>query len=561
MPLLRMLKGNYREVLENDPFYALVSPEVFTKDSEEITNEILKDLNRQHFLASNGRQFEDFITSWMSPHTSKSYTQGNMTAGFYQVILQFYPLANSEAFCKKYGIADPFEYMRQKKRSYDFAFYDDEGIPCGISISYCDAHNTEDQHSNLWTVAVIRNTIAQPEDRQVLIISPEEIVKSGAGNSSSTNEAENSFKDALNSQKVAKMFENLFLKNGAINLQTIRNLKSPISIAEDPIQNKKTNEPRLPVAENLVAPVIGTSELLCELNKQYLEVKDWIFNEQDLEIIKAELKEKQRANIIQAHQWYENELLSLYRKRVSDFHQPELDRQLEQSWAKRNAIPAFFGTAGLTGSLGLAFTATNILASLRTTLTGIAFLASGIGTTTASLSILASALVIRQKEQKLTEYSQALSDLEARTYSDALMSYQRKLQEINPKINLSDLPTNKPVTLEQIQNVTEDLEITPDMQNSEEFHRRAILGAKFTSTEFTNLKSKLSTAMPKPNEIEDEFALMSEMLQDIAGPSDLLKKASGLIKNIAEPKATFTQLPALDSKEIQENEIKILILN
>jgi hypothetical protein len=527
MPKLKRVTGNYRKVLEEGPCHAPLPPDDFTANCSDIMEDILKDLNRNKFLSSNGRQFEDFITSWMSPYTSQSYTQGNMTARFYTLLIERYVLENGEQFQKMHpSIKEPVAFFGDRK-NYDFAFYDDDGIPCGLDITYFK------DYPNLWTVSIFRNTTAEPADRPVLILSPDDVISSRAGKSTTVNEAQKYIERYLNSKKVAKMVENLLLEDGTINIQAISALNEPRSVS-DKIQNRKWGQDRVLLDEDNVTPVSGMTMLLEKLNRQYLKVKDWTFNEQELGIIRAKLKEKQCTNIKQAHEWYEKELLPLYRKRVKDFHQPELDKQLEQSGLRRNIVPALFSAAGIIGSAGLALTATGVLAPFGITLTGIAFLVGIIGAAAAAFLAVASALMVWQKEQTLADYKYNLSDLEAS--ASALPNYQRKLQEINPQIDLSSLPKDKPVTLEQIQDITKDLDINPDTQDPTVFYRRAILGAKFSPSEFHDLAVKLNKSIEN-NPIQEEFAQKSDELLQAVASSLLPDEANRVISFITDPGA------------------------
>lgn len=186
MPKVRKLVGNYIDMLE--AIYPIMktlyaTEEVFINEyttlSSDFTSQVLKDLNRDQFCPTNDRTFEEYVSQWMDPSTSLAYNQGNATGAFFSLALQMYILQDPRFEQNQAaGLLDRKEnrlayFHKDNKQNISLAYYDDDGITCGISLDY----STIDP--NLWSIALIRNTSAAPEDREMLLISSEELLDMG----------------------------------------------------------------------------------------------------------------------------------------------------------------------------------------------------------------------------------------------------------------------------------------------------------------------------------------------------------------------------------------------
>ncbi|WP_019216590.1 hypothetical protein [Legionella tunisiensis] len=219
MPNIRVITGTFASVLNRELFYGLDKKGHLgmMADSPEPSGQILKDLGRQTFVPSNGRTYDDYLATWLSPNVSRAYSQGLISSQFYYMILgqlvtramgmdsqeEFDQLANKDPL-KRFlidivkDLDTRVDYMVSVNKGINFGFYDDDGVPCGVCIHYSI-------DSQFWTASIIRNTTAEPEDREVMIISPEDIVKAQSGDQlvSSAN-AVNSFFKFLNSKQIQK---------------------------------------------------------------------------------------------------------------------------------------------------------------------------------------------------------------------------------------------------------------------------------------------------------------------------------------------------------------------
>ncbi|WED42241.1 hypothetical protein [Legionella cardiaca] len=526
---VRIMYGNYVDLLRKNliteqPDFKdtkIDYAEVFTQPSTDIAHELIKDLTRQPFIDSNGRTFSDFLTTWMSPTTSKSYSQGNMNGSFYSLILGLF-IKNSPNFIK--AGTNRTEETRENfsagsaNLNVSVAFYDDDGIPCGVSIT------ASKLAPELWTAAIIRNTNADPKDREVLLLSPEDIIDSPQDKPKSATTARKAFLRFLHSRQMEEKLQGLFLTNGTINIERLTALGTQFHTHK----NDRT----------------------ARLDQQYRVLSAWPqLTQEQFAVIEKALKEKQKQRFLEAQQWFESQLAPIYKKRASEIVDPELDYKAEQSFPARHAGTLSVGIVSLLLTIGLILTLTGVLAPLGLTLTGLASIIGIVGAVVTTIATISSVTKLVLDEQELSVYQQACESIT----QESLSNYQRKLQEINPDIDISHLQGS--ITKNELIKIIADIDIV--LENQPEAVLRAILAADFKDGEFALLCQKVKEALI---ELESEFSGLNneefsslrrrmeealaenpelmerlESLAILASPPAQLENAEKLINSIPDP--------------------------
>ncbi|HHF7347897.1 TPA: hypothetical protein ACPSKE_001065 [Legionella feeleii] len=183
-------------------------------------SQIIKDLNRTHFLPTHGKTVDDFIRDWVNAPCT-DYNQGNLSAACCQLLLSVL-MANEEIFCKdgpESDRAQRYGAYLQSMRRVDFAYYNDEGILCGVSITY----STLDP--SLWIASSTHNTPGKDKDRPTFFLSSEEIVDDDKGESVESSAAAPEFLAFLKSATVKNMFEGVFLADGLVSVEKLEELR------------------------------------------------------------------------------------------------------------------------------------------------------------------------------------------------------------------------------------------------------------------------------------------------------------------------------------------------
>ncbi|HGK6671916.1 TPA: hypothetical protein ACJ5DK_003247, partial [Legionella pneumophila] len=356
MPQVRKITGNHphvvRSVFKSKYFpdsrsrsgRMLNVAEEILKTSSYIENvdNIFKDLPRNPFLPSGGKTGEDYVRDWSNTF-SYDYAQGNLTAGLYHSLFVAF-MAGPDFFKEGTGRdqEDFTAYMMSIKK-VDFAYYNDNGIPCGISISYSS------KDPSLWFATIIRNTTGKPEDREVLFLSAEEFIRSDNEDKQKELVESDSFAQEFlefsQSKTVAALFEGTLLANGQVNVPKLEELNN--SLEEMDLMN------------------IGRNKVF-QARKEHFE---------------------------QQKKLHEQALLAI--------KNPALELAAQQSFARRNAGSLFLGFLVLVTLVNLALMATGVLAPFGLLLEGVKNYLAFAG---AAVVGVASTAKIANNEHQLSTY-------------------------------------------------------------------------------------------------------------------------------------------------------------
>ncbi|MDP1603118.1 MAG: hypothetical protein Q8M03_07620 [Legionella sp.] len=396
MTKIKQIKGNYKEALD-----AVELPAAFAKEAsyDAAVTSLFEDLKRAIFVESHGKTFDDFISTWMDSNVSKTYSQGNMDAGFFDLIKLHFLL--SPSFIKE-G-TDRTEEKRQQylngpnNQALKFAYYDDDAIPCGVSIAFSGLD------SGIWTATIIRNTPASPEERQVMIIGSEDLLdgsnvetnskviieflnflKSGDGQEipMSMEELHELTPEKFKEHSIKKLLTGILLEDGRVDL-------ARLTILSDKIKPGISNEHKEKIATK--------EEHVRIIKKQFDKHANIDAKMDDFKAKDAESKRSKEAAI---KSWYETEL-----QKLNEFKNSELDAARKQPFIKRNAGNLTLEFIAVVAAVGLVLTA--LLAPV-----GLPLLVSlFVGAVGASFLALGGAKKIADSEKKLTEYEQQINEL------------------------------------------------------------------------------------------------------------------------------------------------------
>ena len=465
MPKVRKLTGNYIDMLKvlypvMSSFYT--SEEAFVTNyitaSSAISETLLKDLGRDKFLSTNDRTYEEFVAAWMTPSTSAAYNQGNLTSSFFSLMLSLYvevdPRFETQPTAKgaPNRIEERIEYShKNNKRDISLGYFDDEGIPCGICINY----STRDP--NLWTISLIRNTNAEPKDREVLLISSAEILALNEDSLVNANNAEKAILDFLKSKMLSQQIKDcgLFTKNGTLNIAHANKLH----------------------AQHHTGSYLYSRHMVHKLEKQVVRMKQWQLTAQKFSLIKTALVEKREKNIQQLNSW-----------KASWLYRPELETAGKQSFLRRNSGNVFATVAALVLLVGFALVLSGILAPLGIALIGTDFIVGAVSAGFAFTAALGSIVKIRANEQHLAEYQSELIRLEPTRE----IIYNQKLTNITTPTAIEELPEHEAMQAANFQNQL----------------IQAVLHANFSEAEFAELEEQMKPAEPpvtEPAHNEDEM--------------------------------------------------------
>ncbi|MFW2535266.1 MULTISPECIES: hypothetical protein [unclassified Legionella] len=236
MPQVRKITGNHREVVTAAFSSKYLPPtrmasgktrypvEETLKQSSYLENvgNIFKDLSRTPFLPTNGKTGDNFVRDWVNT-PSYDFAQGNITAGLYHFLFGVF-MADPDLVKEGTGRKEEEQltkyYANTKK--VDLAYYNDEGILCGVSLSYC----IEDP--SLWVACTIRNTVGNPEDRDVLFLSTAELIKHDSADKQKelveSGTVAQEFLAFLKSESVAALFADTILEDGRVDVERLEEL-------------------------------------------------------------------------------------------------------------------------------------------------------------------------------------------------------------------------------------------------------------------------------------------------------------------------------------------------
>lgn len=219
MPTL--IRGNLQDIrrqlyIDNDNHDIDPLDSAFTLvDYHTNQEQIQKDLGRSHFVPTHGQTVDHYITDWVQ-NPRNDFMQGNMTASLFEMALQLHLLHGKNFINDEREESDRTEYFQQRK-TVNLAYYNDQGEACGVSFSYSESD------PNLWTVSVIQNTTAAPEDRDISIMGSDEIFTNGTAVSAA--ESLQQLNNMLGSEKMTQLFAGTLTPEGKANFETLNTLK------------------------------------------------------------------------------------------------------------------------------------------------------------------------------------------------------------------------------------------------------------------------------------------------------------------------------------------------
>ncbi|ASQ45790.1 hypothetical protein [Legionella clemsonensis] len=398
MPKVKVITGNYREVCNK--LFSKVAADGFCAGSsfQEAGDEILKDIPRGYFVSSNGRTHKDLMSTWINPKVSKAYSQGNINASFFLLPFQnFLTSVENEPYLeeikksKQLNMESYFFMDRKNLKEINFAFYDDEGIPCGVFFIYSTLA------PQLWSAAIIRNTPAAPEEREVLFMSAEKIIKHPGDKVVNGGEANKLFLSFLRSKKIKNIFAGIINNNGAVNNANPELLKdiTHLHLCQADI-DEKTRQLRI--------------------------LKDKKLSAKQFKVCRLLLQEKQKKNIEITNNWVHSW--------KEEHSYPELDQAASQSFWQRNIGKITVGAVAVLATIGLILTLTGVLAPLGIALGGVAAILGIVGASIAGVTAVTSAIKTVLDEKKLADYQAEIKSIE--------FTGQKKIQEVSEKMDFAN---------------------------------------------------------------------------------------------------------------------------
>jgi len=99
MPGLKMITGNQKKVVQAAFSSSHMDYSKFISDAvKEVSylkniSQVLLDLPRSHFLNTNGKTIDHLILDWVNV-SDKTFTQGNITASVYELLMQLFILSS-----------------------------------------------------------------------------------------------------------------------------------------------------------------------------------------------------------------------------------------------------------------------------------------------------------------------------------------------------------------------------------------------------------------------------------------------------------------------------------
>lgn len=231
------LEGSYQEVLSilGLPFNPGIA------SAKETKEQINRDLPRSP-LVSFTKSFKDLKESWQAEDVSLDFIQGNITGDVFGSVLSSLfigaechnsQLAEWLATNKTLEInAEAHEkiLMEASNTAIKFAYFNDKNVPCGLSINYIK------DHPDLWIATVMTNTVAEPEERRVMMYGISDIFNAAHQIYASTpfeftgvSDPKNEFLAVLDSPGIACLLADILNNDNTIHAGNLENLKRRIT--------------------------------------------------------------------------------------------------------------------------------------------------------------------------------------------------------------------------------------------------------------------------------------------------------------------------------------------
>lgn len=231
MPKFKKLMGNYSNII------AAFKLEYSYSDPK---NTIQQDLVRTPFVDFNGKTIQSLRQTWEDQNVSDIYTQGNMTAASLAItpwLGHVFSDDNLDAKPQRTQKEPPSAFVNRKDLS--FAYYDDQGIPCGFSLNYSKAA------PSLWIAAIIHNTPVDPQKRSVTVFCSNEIKTEHPNAQMLTEDTVLSdILQTLGSSKIQQLLSQIIHPNGTVNIDALEQLEERIG-NEQNIDNRDVKQVQL----------------------------------------------------------------------------------------------------------------------------------------------------------------------------------------------------------------------------------------------------------------------------------------------------------------------------
>lgn len=221
MPKVKKIVENYRKINTKE-----VIPMDFLQSAPYRVNtqQLLKDIERARFVPTNGKTVGDFIADTSHP-AELNYTQGSLTGALFSTtLLQFFILANPKFVNEEKGRTEEnrLQPHYENRETCQFTYYDDEGVLCGLCIEYSKVD------PSLWAATIIRNTNGVSEDKEVVILTPEDMTDK-EGEILEASETAATFLDSIGSEHAKGLLAGIFRDNGDVDNQKLEKLRETLS--------------------------------------------------------------------------------------------------------------------------------------------------------------------------------------------------------------------------------------------------------------------------------------------------------------------------------------------
>lgn len=181
-----------------------------TRRTQDPYNVMHKDIPRT-FIIDN-ELYNSLSRAPREEIINSEYRQGNLDAGrVSNVLYTNYTLS----FCDEEGMINLNEEDSPglNNGNIRFAYYDQDGEPCGFSINY------HKRHPDQWVISIVKNTLAPPEERMITIFEHGEIISDKEDSFEQIQESTLSQQlvSAINSQTIAKLLRGIVGKGAQVN--------------------------------------------------------------------------------------------------------------------------------------------------------------------------------------------------------------------------------------------------------------------------------------------------------------------------------------------------------
>ncbi|OGV27424.1 MAG: hypothetical protein A3F18_03940 [Legionellales bacterium RIFCSPHIGHO2_12_FULL_37_14] len=204
---------------------------------------INKDLVRNRFINTNGKNFSDLTTMWNTQSENNDYNQGNIDGSAFHIINTKFFVENMsnnttpKLFLDQNGepllsveFGSP-NFCGSETKFLSFAYYDvdpkdpSKTIPCALYIAYSPLN------PHFWSMGLIRNTVGAPKDREVSFICNPEVVGGSEEDKDlvDTEKAVTSLLSKVNTPKISNYMQGILNQDGTLNVDKLAALNTLVT--------------------------------------------------------------------------------------------------------------------------------------------------------------------------------------------------------------------------------------------------------------------------------------------------------------------------------------------